>query len=222
MAARFRILAPDLRGHGRSDYEPPWDLATHVGDLAETAGALGIERAVWIGHSFGGRLVLELTAQSPERVERAVLLDPAVWVPPPVALARAEEQRTDTSFGSVEEALEARIASSGLRHTPRELLEEEMADHLERGPDGRLRYRYCASAVVAAFGELAKAPPLAELRAPTLLVRGAESDVVPDLAVDFSRSTYGPLLEVSTVPGGHNVLWDAFSETADAIEAFLA
>lgn len=193
-----------------------------MGDLAETAGALGIERAVWIGHSFGGRLVLELTAQSPERVERAVLLDPAVWVPPPVALARAEEQRTDTSFGSVEEALEARIASSGLRHTPRELLEEEMADHLERGPDGRLRYRYCASAVVAAFGELAKAPPLAELRAPTLLVRGAESDVVPDLAVDFSRSTYGPLLEVSTVPGGHNVLWDAFSETADAIEAFLA
>ena len=59
LAPRFRVVSVDLRGHGHSDWEPPWDLDTHVGDLLETADSLGIERADWMGHSFGGRLALE-------------------------------------------------------------------------------------------------------------------------------------------------------------------
>ena len=33
LAARFRVLAPDLRGHGLSDYEPPWSFPTHLDDV---------------------------------------------------------------------------------------------------------------------------------------------------------------------------------------------
>ena len=77
-AGRFHVFAPDLRGHGRSGWEPPWDVATHVADLVETVDALGIEQADWVGHSWGGRLVLELAAVHPERIRRAVLLDPAI------------------------------------------------------------------------------------------------------------------------------------------------
>jgi lipase len=222
LADRFRVLAFDLRGHGRSDPEPPWDLATHLDDLLETAQAFGIGTAAWIGHSFGGRLVMELTARSPVRVEHAVLLDPAIWVPPQAALERAEAERADRSFASVEAAIEARTVSSGLRHTPRELLNEEMAEHLVVHPDGRLRYRYVRSAVVAAYGEMAKAPPPFEsLRVPTLLVRGASTDVVPEVFVDVYREGLGDLFAVATVPGGHSVLWDAFADTAEAIERFL-
>ena len=76
--AGFRVIAPDLRGHGRSDWEPPWTFPTHVADLVDTIDALGIERPDWVGHSFGGRLVLELAAAHPERIRRAVLLDPAI------------------------------------------------------------------------------------------------------------------------------------------------
>jgi pimeloyl-ACP methyl ester carboxylesterase len=57
-----RVLALDLRGHGRSGWEPPWNLETHVADLAETATAHAVERATWIGFSLGGRLVAELAA----------------------------------------------------------------------------------------------------------------------------------------------------------------
>ena len=77
-AASFRVIAPDLRGHGQSGWEPPWTFSTHVADLIETIDALGIEQADWVGHSFGGRLVLELAAAHPERVRSAVLLDPAI------------------------------------------------------------------------------------------------------------------------------------------------
>jgi lipase len=225
LAARLpgrRVVAFDLRGHGASTWEPPWNLETHLDDLQETARALGIAAADWIGHSFGGRLVLELIGDRPELVRRAVLLDPAVWVPPDVALKRAEGERRDRSYASREEALERRYVESGLRSTPRELVEEELDVHLEEQPDGRWRYRYCASAVVAAFGEMAKPPPPFEtVQVPTLVVRGAESDVVPEVVVDVLAGAIAGLV-VETVPGGHLVMWDAFEETAAAVERFLA
>jgi lipase len=82
----FHVIAPDLRGHGRSSYEPPWTFPTYVADLIETLDALGIDQPDWVGHSFGGRLILELAAGHPERIRRAVLLDPAIQLLPHIAL----------------------------------------------------------------------------------------------------------------------------------------
>jgi lipase len=221
LAGRFRVLAPDLRGHGRSEYEPPWSLEAHLEDLAETLERLEARPRAWLGHSFGGRLVLEATARG--FVEQAILLDPAIWIPPPIALERAEGARVDESFATVEEAISRRVAASGLHHTPRELLEEEMAEHLVASHEGRLRYRFCPSAVVAAFGEMARPVPAFEaLRVPTLLVRGLASETVPDVFVEVYRDGIGDLLELVDVPGGHTVFWDAFDETADAIDSFLS
>ena len=218
LASRFRVLAPDLRGHGRSEWEPPWGLADHVADVRETLAAAGVERAAFVGHSFGGRLVLELTALG--LVERSVLIDPAVWVPPPIALARAEEERVERSFETVEDAIAARTPTAAL--APLELLEQELRDHLVRGDDGRLRYRYLRSAVVAAYGELTRPPPdWAQLRVPTLLVAGATSDIVPEVVVELLRSELEGVLEIEIVPGGHSPLWDAYDATAEAIKRFL-
>jgi lipase len=219
---RFRVVAPDLRGHGRSEWAPPWRLEQHLEDLLDTAAALGIDRATWLGHSFGGRLALELAARSPERVEAIVLFDPAIWVPPPFALQHAEEARAEQSFASPDEAVAWRVASGTVVHAPRELLEEEAEAHLERSGDGRLRFRYSRAAVVAAYGELSVPPPPFEaIRAHALLVRGAASDVCPDVLVDLLREPLGSRLTVVDVPGGHTVFWDAFTETADAVVAFL-
>jgi lipase len=220
LAGRRRVIALDLRGHGHSDWEPPWDVDTHVDDVLETVDALGIEQAAWVGHSFGGRLVLELAARVPDRMERAVLLDPAVWVPPPIAQQRAEEERVERSFATVAEAIERR--REGVPLAPDEFLEEEMEAHLVLHEDGRYRLRYSQSAVVAAFGEMAKPPPLeAACRVPTLMVRAPGGQVAVDAIVDMCRAAYGELLEVVDVDGGHTVMWDAFDETARAVEEFL-
>ena len=216
LAPRFRILAPDLRGHGRSGYEPPWTIATHLQDIVETLAEAGVERARWIGHSFGGRLVLELAARDPERVERAALLDPAIHVLPHIGLDRASHELAGESFGSAEEAIEARLASSAV--TPREFLEEEMREHLVPDPDGRLRYRYCRPAVIAAYSELcAEPPPPGTLRAPALLVYAPEFGLVRDEHLE----AFAGHAEVLAVPGGHVVYWDAYEETAAALERFL-
>jgi lipase len=212
------VLAFDLRGHGRSTWEPPWTLARHVDDVVETLFSRGIDGADFIGHSFGGRLTLELTARG--FVRRAVLIDPVVWAPPPIALTRAEAERAERSFATPEEALEARRPTAVL--APREFLEEEVRNHLLQSEDGRWRWRYLQSAVVAAYGEIAQPPPpWNRLRIPTLLVAGAQSDVVPEALLDVFRHELGEALEIALVPGGHIPLWDAYDETADAIERFL-
>jgi lipase len=213
------VLAPDLLGHGSSHYEPPWDLETHLDAIVETVGA---KPAALIGHSFGGRLALELAARAPKLVLRLVLLDPAIHVPPPVALLAAENARNDRAYVSLHEAIERRYDESQLQSAPRELLEEELERHLFLDDDGLYRYRYCQSAVVAAYGEMASQPPRFEdVRVPTLLVLGERSYLPYDHLLDAHRAALGNLLEVVVVPGGHSVLWDALEETTAAVSAFL-
>jgi lipase len=214
----FHVFAPDLRGHGVSDWEPPWNLGAHTDDLVDTLDALHLGRVDVVGHSFGGRLALELAARRPERVGRLVLLDPAVWVPPPIAFERAELARADESYGSVDEAIEAKLAADPLAR--RDLVAPELRQHLHLGDDMRWRPRYARSAVVAAYGEMAKPPPLDRVRARTLLVRGRDSEVVPEALADVVLETMSSC-KLVTVPGGHIVMWDAFEETADAVLAFL-
>lgn len=218
LARRFRVVAPDLRGHGRSGDEPPWSLEQHLDDLLESVPE---EARLWIGHSFGGRLVLELAHRRPERIERGVLLDPALWVPPPHALDEAEKARADVSYATVDDAVDARYASGNLHGAPRELVEEDFREHLARGDDGRFRLRICRSAVIAAYGEMARTPPRAPLSVPLRVVRARDSAVCPPELLAAYRELAGERLDSVDVPGGHIVMWDALAETADAIEAFL-
>jgi lipase len=220
LARRYHVLAPDLRGHGSSEWEPPWTIATHAHDLLETLDDAGIHSADWIGHSFGGRLILELAAFAPERLERTVLLDPAIQVLPHVGLDFAERERAERVFDSPEDAIAERLGSGVT--TPREYLEEENREHLVQQGDGKFRFRYCQSAVVSAYGELCTPPPAPEtLRVPTLLLYAREFGLVRDEQIEAYERTLGDLIQVFAVPGGHIVYWDAYDETADAVEKFL-
>jgi lipase len=217
---RFRVLAPDLRGHGFSDWEPPWTIATLAHDVLETLDAVGVRRAQFVGHSLGGRLVLELAALDPGRVERAALLDPAIQILPHVGFDFAERERADLAFASAEDAIAARLETSD--STPRSFLEEEMREHLVRHRDGRLRFRYCPSAVVSLYGELCTPPPPPEtLRVPTLLVHAGQFGLVREEQIESYCAALGGLIQVVEVTGGHMVYWDAYERTAEAVDAFL-
>jgi lipase len=215
----YHVLAPDLLGHGSSPWEPPWGISAHLDAIVGTVGA---REAALLGHSFGGRLAFELAARAPTLVPKLVLLDPAILLPGHVALAAAENARRDTSYVSFEELIDRRYDESQLHAAPRELVVEDLAPHVETGDDGRVRYRYCQSAVVAAYGEMASQPPrFADVRVPTLIVLGEQSYLPYDHLLDAHRAALGDLLEVAVVPGGHSVLWDAFEETAEVVADFL-
>jgi lipase len=216
----YRVVAPDLRGHGSSSWEPPWTIATHVSDVLDTIEHAGIERAKFIGHSYGGRLILELAVLAPERVERAALLDPAIELLPHVGFDFAERERSDGAFSRPDDAVGERLAFDPT--TPRAFVEEDVREHLDQGSDGLYRYRYCRSAAITAYGELCTPPPPPEtLRIPTLLLHAGEFGLVREEQLAAYVTVLGPLLEVAEVPGGHMVFWDAYEETAAAVERFL-
>lgn len=82
--AGYRAVAPDLRGYGQTELRGPFDLRTLVDDAAGLIEALGHDRAVVVGHDWGGAVAWSLAAHRPSVVERLVVLN----CPPPQVLAR--------------------------------------------------------------------------------------------------------------------------------------
>jgi lipase len=215
-----RVLAFTLRGHGRSGWEPPWTIATHVADITETSTALGLSTADWVGHSLGGRLVLELASAHPRLVRRAGLLDPAIQLLPQVALNVADFERREPVYRSMEEYFQERLLS--YPNASRAAIEHEAAHQLQRQPDGSLRRRTCQAATVSLYGELASAPPSpSTLAAETLLLYAPAYGLVRADQIAEYRAALGDRLRVVAVPGMHMVQWDAFDEVGAAVEDLL-
>ena len=212
-----RVVAPDLLGHGGSPSEPPWRLEDHLDAVERSVG----DAPIWLGHSFGARIAFEHAARHPGSVDRLVLLDPAILLPPHVALWAAENARAERAYASFDEAVDRRYEESQLHAAPRGLVESELRGHLVE-KDGFWRYRYTQACVVTAYSELATAPPPFDaVCVPTLLVLGSESYLPYDHLLDDHRAALGDLLEVVVVPGGHTVLWDALEETTAAVTRFV-
>jgi lipase len=97
-----------------------------------------------------------------------------------------------------------------------------MAEHLVQGPDGRYRLRCARAAVASLYGEIATTPPPPEtLEIETLLVYAPAFGLVRDEQLEQYRGALGGRLSIVAVPGSHMVFWDAYEETAAAIDAFL-
>jgi lipase len=213
----WRVLAVDLRGHGQSTWAPPWSAEQHVRDLADTLDAHGLERVPVVGHSYGGMLAAELAGRRPERVERIVLLDPAIALDAQKATELSEEAREELTYDSLEALQAARAAD----RTP-EAAEAARADAVEhgvQGEDGRWRLNYLVSTEVTAYGEMAA--PVPDVRVPTLLVTALQADLVTDRVRDGLRASAGAGFREERLDCGHMVYWDRFDDVAALVRGFL-
>jgi lipase len=78
------VLAPDLRGRGRSAQLPPHErFDAHVDDLVAVLDRLGVERPLLAGHSMGAYVVARMAADRPERASGVVLVDGGLPLPAP-------------------------------------------------------------------------------------------------------------------------------------------
>jgi 3-oxoadipate enol-lactonase len=80
-ARHFRVYAPDLRGHGRSDRPGDYSVELMQADALAFLDALGLGRVDLIGHSMGGLVAYLLAGDHPERVGRLILEDVAALRP---------------------------------------------------------------------------------------------------------------------------------------------
>ena len=76
LAGRYRLVMPDLRGHGQSTAgDGPATMAKHTDDLRRVCDMAGIGRAVFAGVSIGGYVLMEFWRQQRERVAGLILCD---------------------------------------------------------------------------------------------------------------------------------------------------
>ncbi len=222
LAGRRRVIAYDLRGHGRSPWSGPHTLHQHALDLDEVLEATGVDQTALIGDGFGGRVALEYAATHGERVTALSLLDPPLWPRLEQVLALAGSERHGQVFVSADAAIASWPGYAGLHHTPRALVEEDVAEHLVVDQDGRLRFRYSHDAAAAALEALATpVENLKEVVCPVLLIRGERSDLLSAADAELAAAELRRC-RIEVVPGGHVPLWDALAETGALVKDFVS
>ncbi len=216
-----RIIAPDLRGHGYSPYEPPWSFEQHVADLLALLDADGTEPVVLVGHSYGAAIAVHLARAAPKRLRGLLLLDCAMAIPASAALDCAQAYCAPAVFDDASDAIaEQQQAWSGVGEAA---VKAEVTHHLARLPDGRLTWRICTPAMVASWSELARpfVVPPAGLR--TMLVRAGRVDppYVPAEFVAACTTRLGRKLETSVLDSGHMIEQEHPEIVAAMIDALL-
>jgi lipase len=180
---------------------------------------LGLYRVPVVGHSFGGAIALHLAWAAPQRVERLVLLDPALGLDPEDMLEAAENSRPDESYPDRATARADRVERWG-PNVPDAQVDAELDAHLYE-EDGRLRYRYCRSAVVTAWSEMARPALVPPPGIPTLVVPAKQADYVSADWLDRCRAAIGDALTVVEVDAGHMVYLERTADVAAAVGPFL-
>jgi 3-oxoadipate enol-lactonase len=210
----FRLLIPDLRGHGKSaEMGGPYDPATMAGDLHAAMADAGLAHADVLGYSHGGAVAQVLARDRPQSLSKLILvctyacnvatlreyfeglaLVASLSVGPPRTLARLVVQP-------------GRAGMPGMT--------EEKAAWLRGiiGANDRKTMRAAAKGLLTFDSR----PWLEEISLPTLVIAGAEDTAVP--AHHFYTLVSGiPGAQGATVQGaGHTLLWTHTEELADMI-----
>ena len=133
LAARYHVLALDLRNHGRSPHAAEMTFEAMAGDVLGWMDAHGIGRATVMGHSLGGKVAMAIACRHPERVEKLVVVDVApknyeiTSHQNDFAALNELDLRTLKTRGEAELRFEARVSSLGMR--------KFLATNLERDPE---------------------------------------------------------------------------------------
>lgn len=209
LAARYRLIVPDLRGHGESDWaEPPaYMIEDFAGDLAALLDHLDVRRAAIFGHSMGGRVAAWMAANMSERAWACGLLE--------TRLSALSQDRIDAWRGTragkgARQGFATRAeALAKFRITPDEpgiaqAIREHLAEHAVEDERGEWFLRFDRGVLQLDGSRIADFfPLLRRITCPTLIVRGQSSTVLGESGCAAMVQTL-PRGELALLPGGHH------------------
>lgn len=223
LADRYRVYALDMRGHGES-IKPPagaYSLRATADDAAALIEALGLERPVVIGHSWGGATAIVLASgawsqRAAPALARVILEDPA------------------HNFGSGDAEVRAAAYTKDIGRPAEELRPEITASSpgwTEADIEGKINalQKVTREAVVSVFAEAGQdgevLPLLASITAPTLLIRADATlgTTLDDAAWEQAKQylpTYSRAVEITGAT--HNIHRSSFTAFMQTVNDFLS
>jgi pimeloyl-ACP methyl ester carboxylesterase len=207
-----RVLAFDMRGRGRSDYDPNPDHyapAIYAKDIAAAMETLNMPRAAFIGTSMGGIITMLLAATAPERIGAAVLNDIGPVLEDAGLKRIAAYVGKAPSFASWDEAARGVMETQGPAFPNRDAafwMRFVRRICAER-PDGRITFDY--DPLIARPFASTSAPDMTPLfealvkAAPVLVVRGRLSDLLSAEGLELMRIVKPDLKAVEVPDVGH-------------------
>jgi pimeloyl-ACP methyl ester carboxylesterase len=222
------LVAPDLRGHGDSDWSTDgvYPLTEHSADVHALLDRLGLRKPHLVGMSLGGQTALHAVCHGLP-VDSLTLVDIGPRTLPTAGRSVAQLNEV-LAFATFEAALD-HVAAFNPRRS-RESLRASLTRRLRRQPDGTWAWKWdprrLSTHHVRAREAAALWPLLGSIDAPVLIIRGADSDVLSErLAAELvdELARHGTPAGAITVPGaGHNVHSDQPARVAEILRQFFA
>lgn len=240
LARDYHVIAPDLKGHGDSDWSADGDYPMHglVYDLAQLVHQSGPAPVTIVAHSLGGNIAIRYAGLYPDRVKKLVAIEGLGPSPKMIAEfekkplgerirewienKRAASARAPRKYASFDDAL-ARMKEEN------KFLTDEQARHLtlhgaNRNEDGTFSWKFDPYVNVWPWLDIPQADKHAlwsAIECPTLLVYGADS-WASNPEKDGRAAHFKNARVVTIEKAGHWVHHDQFDAFIKAVRAFLA
>jgi pimeloyl-ACP methyl ester carboxylesterase len=210
LTGRYRVLCPDIAGRGDSDWiaESDYGYPQYCADMAALIARSGAEQVDWVGTSMGGIIGMLLAAQPRSPIRRLLLNDVGPFIPQAAIEAIFENLKEEPVFDNVGAAAEylARV-NAGFGRLSRAQWVSLAETTVRRREDGKYVWKRDPAIAKALLAQPAADvvlwPIWERVKAPTMVLRGAESDLLP-AAVAEEMTRRGPKARLETIPeAGH-------------------
>jgi esterase len=223
---RYRCIALDQRGHGDSEWSPSIDYGvdTQVGDVEGFVEALKLDNPVLVGQSMGGLNSMGYAVRHSDRMKGLVVVD----VGPEInagGVQRIREFASTPELDSPDAFLDRAVQFNPLRDPT--VLRRSLFYNLRQLPSGKwaLKHDQRRSSEEASRISTAQRERLAgevvKIACPTLIVRGALSEVLTDAAAERFAKSLKKARWVRIEKAGHNVQGDNPRGLLEVMRPFL-
>ncbi len=221
LEGEMRVLALDMRNHGRSPHEAEMSYEAMAADLYEVLLDYDLDKVHLLGHSMGGKAAMTFATRWPEKTASLLLGDVA------------DRSYPDSHHRYIFEALGAinpsGLASSGeaaeilRQHIPESGLRAFLLKTLERDPTGKgMRWRVNLQTLEREYRQIRGRPRIEGVyEGPALVVRGGRSDYVLDEDLEAMRSFLPALRCVTLKESGHWIHFDQPAAFRGVVRSFL-
>ena len=222
---RFRCIALDQRGHGDSEWSAARDYGvdTQVGDVEGFVELLRLENPLLVGQSMGGLNAIGYAIRHSQRIKGLVVVDVGPEINPSGA-ERIREFSSTPELDSPEAFLERATKFNPLRDP--EVLRRSLFYNLRQLPSGKwtLKHDQRRSTEDNARANAQRehlAGQIEKINSPTLIIRGARSDILSDEAAQKFAGSLPQGRWVRVEGAGHNVQGDNPRGLLEAVDPFL-